>query len=212
MLKKVKRRSLNHTKASAFVRQGGLRVTINAELSRNCDVSEADLVEALRLRSTVSPRLRSAIIKALLNEDGEFRLQVVRTQRGRPEYRDAGISIARNTALFVSERLSNGVILKAAISDACDAFEISRATVYSRLALWKKVQGATLQNQALPLINMPLDLPADMDARALKAKHNSPPKPSRMPPRIRSTWLTPLSVERDSERQARSKKLKKKLD
>jgi len=209
MRKRPPPRSLNQTKASEFVRKGGLRVTMNAILQRNSDVTAEELAEALLAKPVISLSLQKAIVGALLNTDGEFRIEVKRTRRGRPETAISMLTIAEQTAKFVSQQEARGAIHKVAISEACITLGISRATAYARIGLWRKIE-ASRQKAA---VHIPGDMRTSRKPKKVKAPEVATTTAGSADMlRTSSTTSSSFSSVRELERHRRSRKLKRNLD
>jgi hypothetical protein len=78
------------------------------------------------------------IADALDSPDAEYRLRIVRNRRGRPPKADTDADYMR--AEFVEARMrAANVPLKAAVMDAMEQFDCSRATVFRALKRWRSL-------------------------------------------------------------------------
>jgi hypothetical protein len=117
-------------------------------------VDEAMLAAALR---AIAPETDSYIgsylamlADALDNPEAEYRLRLSRNRRGRPRRTETDADYMR--AEFVEARMrAAGVPLKAAVMDAMDEFDCSRATVFRALKRWRSLMKVAAE----------LGLPAD---------------------------------------------------
>lgn len=97
-------------------------------------VDEATLADALRHEAQALdyPHLINAVADALDDPDAEYRLQLVRNRRGRPVSRNSEADLRR--AYYVEWRMRHAhVPFKAAVMDAMEQFDCSRATVFRSL-------------------------------------------------------------------------------
>lgn len=97
-------------------------------------VDEATLADALRQIAPLLeyPHLLDAVANALDNPDAELQLRLVRNRRGRPALRGTGTELHK--AHFVEWRMGHGQVpFKAAVMDAMEQFQCSRATVFRSL-------------------------------------------------------------------------------
>ncbi len=97
-------------------------------------LDEKELADALRhdARELEYPHLLLAVADALDNPEAEFRLRLVRSGRGRPKANNS--EMHSRCASFVEWRVRHADIpLKAAVMDAMEQFDCSRATVFRAL-------------------------------------------------------------------------------
>lgn len=94
-------------------------------------LDEATIADALRqeARTLDYPHLVLAVADALDNPDAAYQLRLVRNRRGRPVTRNSEADLRR--AYFVDWRMRHAQVpFKAAVMDAMEQFNCSRATVF----------------------------------------------------------------------------------